>query len=287
MPDRDGAAPGDAAAALGDASDSAVAATSSIVVEAPAAEVFGLLIDPQAFGNWVVGARRIRAVAPEWPAVGATFLHSVGIGPLGTRDSSEIRAVTLNRLLELEVRFRPGGSAIVTVTLEPVGRRLTRVELGERPLTGPLRWAWSTPIAAALQARNDWSLRRLRRLVESRATAGRSDELVPDVAATAAGIVVEEVVYDLDPADVADWVTGDAATWTADLAQRPGFVGKQVWEDVAEPGRVRVMVWWSDDAEGRAGRDLHRDETASAESASGTVHRGRRTTRQHRLVQAG
>ena len=55
-------------------------------------EMFAVLIDPNAYPKWVVGTRQIRDVDRDWPNPGARFHHSVGVGPLETRDSTKILA---------------------------------------------------------------------------------------------------------------------------------------------------------------------------------------------------
>ena len=42
-----------------------------VMVSATPEEVFDVLDDAYAYPKWVVGTRRVRAVDPEWPAVGS------------------------------------------------------------------------------------------------------------------------------------------------------------------------------------------------------------------------
>ena len=47
-------------------------------------QVFDVLDDAGAYPKWVVGARRVRRVDPNWPAVGSQFHHAVGTTPICT-----------------------------------------------------------------------------------------------------------------------------------------------------------------------------------------------------------
>jgi uncharacterized protein YndB with AHSA1/START domain len=139
-----------------------------IVIEAPPAEVFETLLDADTYERWVVGARKIRAVDPEWPAEGSRFHHSVGAPP-SIDDNTKILAVEPNRRLELEARFRPLGVARVIFTLEPIENgRSTLVTMTEEPIGGPLQRLDSRPLHQLLWARNAWSLARLRKIVLER-----------------------------------------------------------------------------------------------------------------------
>jgi uncharacterized protein YndB with AHSA1/START domain len=139
-----------------------------ITIAAPPDAVFAVLLDAYAYADWVVGARRVRAVDPEWPAVGARFHHALGLGPLELKDSSKILEVDRPHHLALEVRFRPFGLGRVDLALEAVrGGRATLVTMDEvAGVNGQMRSIERLLIAL----RNWWSLRRLRRLVVQRAT---------------------------------------------------------------------------------------------------------------------
>jgi uncharacterized protein YndB with AHSA1/START domain len=150
-----------------------------IVIEAPPEEVFETLLDARAYQYWVVGARKIRAVDPEWPAVGSRFHHTVGAAP-GIDDNTKIVASDPNCRLELEARFRPLGVARVTFSLEPIdGGRSTLLTMTEEPVSGPLQRFDSWLVHQLLWLRNTWSLVRLRKLVRERhkAEQGRKEHL--------------------------------------------------------------------------------------------------------------
>jgi hypothetical protein len=146
-------------------------AKNSVRIDARPEDVYAVLNDAHAYPRWVVGAKRIRGTDPQWPATGSRFHHEIGAGPLVLKDSSKIIRKRKNRDMDLEVRFRPGGVANVQLRLRPKRRgRATQVTMREHTTAGPADWLWSRPLDIAVHLRNAWSLRRLRRLVESRAT---------------------------------------------------------------------------------------------------------------------
>jgi hypothetical protein len=131
-------------------------------------EMFALLLEPYAYPKWVVGTRQIREVDTDWPRPGARFHHSVGVGPLSTRDSTRILASRPPFDLDLEVRFRPLGVARVSLRVSDAGARRCRIALDEEPTAGPTYGLRGRAWDAVVHARNALSLWRLRRLAESR-----------------------------------------------------------------------------------------------------------------------
>jgi Polyketide cyclase / dehydrase and lipid transport len=131
-------------------------------------EMFALLLDPYSYPKWVVGTRRIREVDTDWPRLGARFHHSVGLGPLSTRDSTRMLASRPPFDLDLEVRFRPLGVARVSLRVSEAGTRRCRIALDEEPTAGPAGGLRGRAWDAVVHARNALSLWRLRRLAESR-----------------------------------------------------------------------------------------------------------------------
>jgi uncharacterized protein YndB with AHSA1/START domain len=129
--------------------------------------VFDALQDASCYPDWVVGAKRVRAVDGRWPEQGGEFHHTVGVGPLATDDSTEVVAADPPHHLRLEVRFRPIGTAVVDIEVSPAERG-SRVEMAEVPLEGAARRWWNPVVSAAVVARNHVSLMRLRSLVERR-----------------------------------------------------------------------------------------------------------------------
>jgi uncharacterized protein YndB with AHSA1/START domain len=138
-----------------------------ITIAAAPDEVFAVLLDAYAYADWVVGARRVRGVDPNWPAVGTRFHHALGVGPAELKDSSEILEIDPPHHLALEVRFRPLGVGRVDLDLEGVrGGRATLVTMDE---VAGVNGTMSFLERLLIVLRNWWSLRRLRRLVAQRA----------------------------------------------------------------------------------------------------------------------
>jgi uncharacterized protein YndB with AHSA1/START domain len=135
-----------------------------LLVDAPPAQVWEVLADGDAYGDWVVGARPVRQVDADWPAVGASLAYSVGVGPLELRDRTTVRRCEPQHLLDLDVSV-PGGSVRVVLRLQAQGSR-TLVELDEHPSGGLLGLLHSPVGSAAFAARGALMLRRLRDLIE-------------------------------------------------------------------------------------------------------------------------
>ncbi len=134
--------------------------------------VFAVLFDADEYARWVVGAKKIRGTDPNWPAEGSRFHHTVGAGPANIDDSSKILVADPPRRFQLEVRFRPGGVALVTIDVEPRPDGGSLVTMHEQPTSGPVRRWWSPILSAVMHVRNALSLRRLRRLAVARARRG-------------------------------------------------------------------------------------------------------------------
>jgi uncharacterized protein YndB with AHSA1/START domain len=145
-------------------------ASNVIWVAASPEAVFATLLDPLGYGRWVVGSKEIRGVDRAWPAPGAAFHHTVGVGPLVNRDRTIIRSLEPPRRLVLEACAWPAGSARVELTVTPQGGG-ARVELAERPLRGPGTLVPRLVADPITYGRNAVALCRLKILVEDRAVA--------------------------------------------------------------------------------------------------------------------
>ncbi|HEX4492995.1 MAG TPA: SRPBCC family protein [Acidimicrobiia bacterium] len=140
-----------------------------IDVDASPHDVFAVLTDPEAYVDWVLGAKRVRAVDPEWPAPGSRFHHAVGAPGVELKDSTKILRIEPDRVLELQARFRPLGEALVKLELEPLaGGRRTRITMREEP-KGKVPQPFGFVLDIATSARNALSLRTLARLGRERA----------------------------------------------------------------------------------------------------------------------
>jgi hypothetical protein len=146
--------------------------TAEIDIDAPASLTFAVVADPTTYPAWLVGAKRIRRVDPAWPAVGSSFHHAVGIGPLTVHDRTTVLSHVDGTELTLEARVGPVGSATVRFRVSAIDDRRSHLAIEEEPAEGPARLMWRTParplVAAALWGRNAASLDSLRDLVEER-----------------------------------------------------------------------------------------------------------------------
>lgn len=129
--------------------------------------MWSVLADGWTFVAWVVGASRIRAVEPDWPAVGARVHHSVGSWPVVIDDDTEVVESEEGRRLVLQARTRPVGQARVDITLFPDGAG-TRIVMAEDFVSGPARVVPQPARQAALKIRNAETLHRLALLAERR-----------------------------------------------------------------------------------------------------------------------
>jgi uncharacterized protein YndB with AHSA1/START domain len=128
------------------------------------ADVFAVLVDPDTYPRWLVGAADIRDVDPTWPAVGSRFHHRVGVGPLTIPDDSEVLAIEDGTCLRLRVRARPVIAAVVTFHVVGDGHTcvLTMEEEPAKHVIGNLVRPLMDPL---IHVRNHRSLRRLAALL--------------------------------------------------------------------------------------------------------------------------
>lgn len=141
--------------------------TTEIDINAPADAVYESLTDAWTYQVWVKGAKNIRDVDPHWPAPGSQFHHSIGVGPLMTRDQTKMVRCEANRLVELNVELWPLGEGIVRLELTDNGPR-THVTMVEEFTQGPAAWVDNSVQQMAMKLRNDWSLDKLKVIVEQR-----------------------------------------------------------------------------------------------------------------------
>lgn len=127
--------------------------------------VFDVLDDACAYPRWVVGARRVRAVDPSWPAVGSRFHHAIGTAAGELHDSSKVLERDRPNRMVLEVRFRPAGVAEVTIEVEPDAGG-ANIAMTEIPTSGPLAKLPRFVVEPLLMLRNALALQRLRHEIE-------------------------------------------------------------------------------------------------------------------------
>ena len=140
-------------------------AHNEIHIDVPPERVFAVLSQPRSFARWVVGSREIRRADPDWPAVGTSFDHTVGIWPIVLSDHSQVMECEAPRLLRLLVRARPLSRADVTLRLQPIGEG-TRVSMDEIAADARSRLLFNPLTDPLVRLRNNASLRRLRALSE-------------------------------------------------------------------------------------------------------------------------
>lgn len=142
-------------------------ATTSITIDTPASAVYASLLDAWTYEVWVGGAKTIRDVDAEWPALGSCFHHSIGAGPLMTRDETKLLRAEADKLIELNVQIWPAGEGIVRLELEETTGS-TVVTMHEEFIKGPMAWGDNKLQQVLVKVRNDWSLDKLKNVVEQR-----------------------------------------------------------------------------------------------------------------------
>jgi hypothetical protein len=142
-------------------------ARNEIHVQAAPEAVWEVLADARCYGIWVVGSSTIRAADRDWPAPGAAFDHTVGMGPLRLADRTESLSAEPPVELRLLAHARPLPPAHVTLRLVPEGDG-TRVIMIEDVAPVLLRLALWPAAQPATWMRNAESLRRLKAIAEGR-----------------------------------------------------------------------------------------------------------------------
>jgi uncharacterized protein YndB with AHSA1/START domain len=145
-------------------------AYTSRTLAAPRSAVWGVLIDPRTYPDWLIGAARIRDVDDTWPRPGSQFHHRVGIGWFSIPDHSEVLDIEPGRMLRLLVEARPFIAGIVTFVLvsDSTG---TAVAIEEEPRLRTIGNVVRPVMDPTIHHRNHRSLRRLDRIVQERIAA--------------------------------------------------------------------------------------------------------------------
>ena len=139
-------------------------------IDAPPSRVFDVLSDPDSYGEWVVGSKRVRDADPDFPAPGSRFHHTVGFGPITVSDHTVVEELKRPQRIKLRAKARPLGTAHVTLELKRKGRSKTEVTMTEGPADPLSALAFFHPLTLLLvRGRNDESLRRLGELAAGRA----------------------------------------------------------------------------------------------------------------------
>ena len=133
-----------------------------------ARKAFAVLIDPETYPRWLVGAQAIRGVDPTWPKQGSKFHHVVGFGPLRLADSTEVLDIDESAMmLRLEVRARPLIAAVATFRVIGTDSRCV-ITLQEEPALRKIGNFVRPVMDPATHVRNHRSLRRLAQVIEQR-----------------------------------------------------------------------------------------------------------------------
>jgi len=147
-------------------------------------DVFRVLSDGWLYPGWVVGASRMRAVAAEGPATGATLQHSFGVWPILTNDETVIEHIDPPRQCVLRAKGWPIGVARVVIDVKPhPDGSLVRIQ--EEAIAGPGRLVPRMVMDALLHWRNAETLHRLAFLAEGLASADGSGRTADDEGADA------------------------------------------------------------------------------------------------------
>ena len=137
--------------------------------------VFAVLLDYEAYGDWVVGSKVIRGADPNWPEVGSRFHHTLGFGPFELQDHSEVIASEPPYRWVLHVKGRPLGTAKVELSMVPKPDGTgTIIEMREEPWDAFSRLVHNPLADLALHGRNVETLRRLKDLAEGNRPADKS-----------------------------------------------------------------------------------------------------------------
>jgi uncharacterized protein YndB with AHSA1/START domain len=139
-------------------------------IAASRTQVWAVMADGWTYSQWVVGNSRMRAVSPDWPEVGSTIHHSVGVWPLLLDDHTVVEeCVPLERLVLL-AKGRPFGKARITLRLFDLEGGGCRIEMAEVPVGAPMGWVPNRLALAAAIPRNRECTWRLAAIAERRSS---------------------------------------------------------------------------------------------------------------------
>jgi hypothetical protein len=132
-------------------------------------QVWAVIADGWTYSQWVVGNSRMRAVDPNWPHVGSTIRHSVGVWPLLLDDVTRVEECQPLQRLVLVAKGRPFGKARITLRLFDIDGGGCRIEMAEVPVGAPMGWVPNRLALAAAFPRNRECTWRLAAIAERRA----------------------------------------------------------------------------------------------------------------------
>jgi len=127
--------------------------------------LFQVLTNPDTYPEWLVGAKRIREVSPDWPSPGSYFKHVVGFGPIAIPDRTTVLDIQETSMLKLLARARPLLKAEVLFDIHPhpdgCFLRITETPVGPFKFLSPL-------LQPLIRARNQRSVQRLVKVVAAK-----------------------------------------------------------------------------------------------------------------------
>jgi uncharacterized protein YndB with AHSA1/START domain len=132
-------------------------------------DVWAAIADGWTYSQWVVGNSRMRAVDRNWPDVGSTIRHSVGVWPLLLDDVTVVEDCQPMHRLVLLAKARPFGKARITLQLFDIDGGGCRIEMAEVPVGAPMGWVPKRVALAAALPRNRECTWRLAAIAERRA----------------------------------------------------------------------------------------------------------------------
>jgi uncharacterized protein YndB with AHSA1/START domain len=147
-------------------------ATNRTHFDASPERIYALLMQPAIYPKWVVGARKIRAVDPDWPKPGSRFHHQVLAGLVPINDNTKLVEAVPDRKVVLHARARPTGVAEVVITLTPRDGG-TDFEIREYPISGFAKRIDNPVLDGLIYLRNVEALRRLRKVIAGRKATAR------------------------------------------------------------------------------------------------------------------
>lgn len=56
--------------------------------------------------------------------------------------------------------------------------------------------------------------------------------------------MIEFLTIEVDPGERAEWLAVEERNWSRFLESRPGFIGKEMWIEEGDPGRVHAVIRW-------------------------------------------
>ncbi|MDE0655425.1 MAG: TIGR03792 family protein [Acidimicrobiaceae bacterium] len=57
-------------------------------------------------------------------------------------------------------------------------------------------------------------------------------------------MVIEFLTFEVAPDELEEWLTVEEQHWSRYLEGRPGFIGKEMWVEEGDPGRVHAVIRW-------------------------------------------